>query len=109
MIPGARSPRRPITVGICAWADPALIEDGSFYPKRSMTAEARLRFYASVFDAVEVNSSYYAIPDVRAVARWKATVLKGVRTTAMSVISASCLLKVPSIRILLHTRLYVAE
>ncbi|HEY7649618.1 MAG TPA: DUF72 domain-containing protein, partial [Methylomirabilota bacterium] len=35
-----------------------------------MSAEARLRFYASVFDAVEVNSSYYAIPDVLTVRRW---------------------------------------
>src|SRR5215475_5102665 len=65
-----RSPRREIRVGICAWADPALIEDGSFYPRKSMSAEARLRFYASAFDVVEVNSSYYAIPDARAVARW---------------------------------------
>lgn len=35
-----------------------------------MTAEARLRFYASVFDTVEVNSSYYAIPDVTHTLRW---------------------------------------
>jgi uncharacterized protein YecE (DUF72 family) len=49
-------------VGVSSWADPALIEDGSFYPRKSMTAEARLRFYARVFDVVEVNASYYAIP-----------------------------------------------
>lgn len=60
----------PVRVGISSWTDPALIEDGSFYPRRSMSAEARLRFYASVFDVVEVNSSYYAIPDVRTTARW---------------------------------------
>ena len=35
-----------------------------------MSAEARLRFYASAFDVVEVNSSYYAIPDVLTVRRW---------------------------------------
>jgi uncharacterized protein YecE (DUF72 family) len=35
-----------------------------------MTAEARLRHYASVFDVVEVNSSYYAIPDIRNTLRW---------------------------------------
>ncbi len=35
-----------------------------------MSAEARLRFYASVFDCVEVNSSYYAIPDVKNALRW---------------------------------------
>lgn len=57
-------------VGICAWADPALIESGAFYPRRSMSAEARLRFYAGFFDVVEVNASYYAIPDVLTVRRW---------------------------------------
>ena len=59
-----------IRVGICAWADPALIESQAFYPRKSMTAEARLRFYAGVFDVVEVNSSYYAIPDIRNTVRW---------------------------------------
>jgi uncharacterized protein YecE (DUF72 family) len=59
-----------VRVGICAWADPALIETGTFYPKKSMSAESRLRHYASVFDVVEVNSSYYAIPDVRNTVRW---------------------------------------
>jgi uncharacterized protein YecE (DUF72 family) len=59
-----------IRVGICAWADEALIESGAFYPRKSMTAEARLRFYAGYFDAVEVNSSFYAIPAARNVLRW---------------------------------------
>ena len=59
-----------VRVGICSWADPALIEAGTFYPKKSLSAEARLRHYASVFDVVEVNASYYAIPDVRTVSRW---------------------------------------
>jgi uncharacterized protein YecE (DUF72 family) len=35
-----------------------------------MTAEARLRHYAGVFDVVEVNASYYAVPDPRTVLRW---------------------------------------
>jgi uncharacterized protein YecE (DUF72 family) len=35
-----------------------------------MTAEARLRYYARFFDTVEVNSSFYAIPDARNVLRW---------------------------------------
>jgi len=61
---------RRTRVGICAWADPALIETGTFYPRKSMSAEARLRHYASVFDVVEVNSSYYAIPDVRNSQHW---------------------------------------
>jgi uncharacterized protein YecE (DUF72 family) len=59
-----------IRVGISAWADQALIEDGRFYPRKSMTPEARLRYYARFFDTVEVNSSYYAIPAARNVLRW---------------------------------------
>jgi uncharacterized protein YecE (DUF72 family) len=62
--------RARVRVGICSWADPALIESGAFYPRKSMSAEARLRFYAGVFDVVEVNASYYAIPDVLTVRRW---------------------------------------
>ena len=59
-----------IRVGICSWVDAALIEDGSFYPKKSMDAEARLRWYARFFDTVEINSSFYAIPDARNAVRW---------------------------------------
>ncbi len=43
--------KRRTRVGICAWADPALIESGAFYPRKSMSAEARLRHYAKVFDS----------------------------------------------------------
>jgi uncharacterized protein YecE (DUF72 family) len=59
-----------VRVGICAWADPALIEAGTFYPKKSMSAEDRLRYYAEFFDTVEVNSSYYAIPAARNAVLW---------------------------------------
>jgi uncharacterized protein YecE (DUF72 family) len=59
-----------VRVGICSWADPALIEDGSFYPKKSMPAEARLRWYARFFDTVELNASFYAIPAARNAVLW---------------------------------------
>src|SRR5712692_1491067 len=36
-----------------------------------------LRAYASVFNFVEVNSTYYEFPDLRAVARWRSRVPKG--------------------------------
>lgn len=64
--------RATVRVGISSWADPALIEEGAFYPRRSMTAEGRLRFYASVFDTVEVNASYYALPSARNAVLWVA-------------------------------------
>ncbi len=59
-----------VRVGIASWADPALIESGGFYPRKSMSPEARLRYYAQVFDVVEVNASYYAIPDPVTARRW---------------------------------------
>ncbi len=61
-----------IRVGICSWAEKTLIESGEFYPRQVKTAEARLRYYASRFDTVEVDSTYYAIPDQRTVWLWGA-------------------------------------
>lgn len=49
-----------IRVGTCSWAEKSLIESGEFYPKGVSSAEERLRFYASHFDTVEVDSTYYA-------------------------------------------------
>jgi len=52
----------PILVGTASWTDKTLIACGRFYPKDAKTAEARLRYYASQFPLVEVDSSYYAMP-----------------------------------------------
>jgi uncharacterized protein YecE (DUF72 family) len=52
----------PVAVGTASWTDKTLLDCGRFYPKNATTAEARLRFYASQFRLVEVDSSYYAMP-----------------------------------------------
>ena len=52
----------PVLVGTASWTDKTLLACGRFYPKTATTAEARLRFYASQFPLVEVDSSYYAMP-----------------------------------------------
>ena len=49
-------------VGTASWLDQALIASGRFYPRGTMSAENRLRWYARFFDCVEVNSSFYALP-----------------------------------------------
>ena len=54
-----------IRVGTCSWTDPTLISSGRFYPDSSRSAEARLQHYASQFNIVEVDSSYYALPNER--------------------------------------------
>ena len=51
-----------ILVGTASWTDKTLIDCGRFYPKDAKTPEARLRYYASLFPLVEVDSSYYGIP-----------------------------------------------
>ncbi|MGH8655710.1 MAG: DUF72 domain-containing protein [Gammaproteobacteria bacterium] len=45
-----------------SWTDKTLVESGLFYPGAAKTSEARLRYYASRFPIVEVDSSYYGMP-----------------------------------------------
>ncbi len=52
-------------VGTCSWTDPTLVSSGRFYPDSARSAEARLQYYASQFNIVEVDSSYYALPNER--------------------------------------------
>ncbi len=59
-----------LRVGTCSWTDKTLIACKRFYPPGCSTAEARLRFYASQFPLVEVDSSYYAMPSVENAQRW---------------------------------------
>jgi uncharacterized protein YecE (DUF72 family) len=56
-----------IRVGTSSWADPGFVE--KWYPE-GMPARERLPWYAERFDAVEVNSTFYAVPDPKTVERW---------------------------------------
>lgn len=51
-----------ILIGSASWTDKTLIGCGRFYPSEIRSAEARLRYYASQFPIVEVDSSYYGMP-----------------------------------------------
>ncbi|MGE5894405.1 MAG: DUF72 domain-containing protein [bacterium] len=59
-----------IKVGTCSWTEKTLISGSEFYPKDTKSAEGRLRFYAQRFSTVEVDSTYYAIPNIRNAALW---------------------------------------
>jgi uncharacterized protein YecE (DUF72 family) len=63
--------RRPmagkILIGTSSWADPGFVEE--WYPK-NLPARERLAWYAERFPIVEVNSSFYAIPERTTVGRW---------------------------------------
>ena len=57
-------------MGITGWTEPTLVKAGTFYPKKTMTAEERLRFYAEHFPIVEVDSTYYSPPSERNAELW---------------------------------------
>jgi uncharacterized protein YecE (DUF72 family) len=59
-----------IRVGTASWTDPTLTKESDWYPKRSMSAEERLRFYASIFTLVEVDATYYHPPTEELAALW---------------------------------------
>ena len=63
-----------ILVGTSSWADPGFVEE--WYPP-GMPARDRLPWYAERFDVVELNSSFYAIPEQGTVARWVEVTPKG--------------------------------
>jgi uncharacterized protein YecE (DUF72 family) len=58
----------PILVGTASWSDPGFVE--RWYPPK-MPAGERLLWYARHFEMVEVNSSFYAVPEKRLVERWR--------------------------------------
>lgn len=57
----------PVRIGTCSWADDALIEH--WYPK-GLPARERLAWYAERFSTVEVDSTYYRVPDEKMVQGW---------------------------------------
>ena len=59
-----------VLCGSCSWTDRTLVEQGDFYPKRTMSAEERLRFYAARFPLAEIDSSYYASPSAQQARLW---------------------------------------
>lgn len=66
----ASAARHRVLVGISAWTEPTLVRAGTFYPRRTMSAEERLRFYASQFPVAEVDSTYYSPPSERNAELW---------------------------------------
>jgi uncharacterized protein YecE (DUF72 family) len=56
----ARDARRTnVRIGTASWTDRSLLESGRWYPDDVTSPEERLRYYASRFDFVEVDSTYY--------------------------------------------------
>lgn len=60
-----------IRFGTASWTDPTLTRGAVFYPAGVDSPEDRLRYYASRFSLVEVDSTYYAIPARRMAELWR--------------------------------------
>jgi uncharacterized protein YecE (DUF72 family) len=58
-----------IRFGTAGWTDKTLIDSG-WYPHDASNPEQRLRYYASQFPLVEVDSAYYALPGEQTAKAW---------------------------------------
>jgi uncharacterized protein YecE (DUF72 family) len=69
--------RGEVRFGTASWTDPTMTAPGVFYPKGASSAEDRLRYYASQFPLVEVDSTYYALPGRNTAEIWVARTPEG--------------------------------
>ncbi len=56
-----------ILVGTSSWADPGFVKE--WYPPK-LAARERLPWYAERFETVELNASFYAVPDRSTAHKW---------------------------------------
>ena len=68
-----------VLTGSCSWTERTLTEESDWYPRRTMSAEERLRYYAAQFPLTEIDSTYYAPPAERQVALWAERTPEGFR------------------------------
>ncbi|MGH9120555.1 MAG: DUF72 domain-containing protein [Acidimicrobiales bacterium] len=61
-----------VRVGTTSWADRDLINAGTFYPRRSMTARQRLEHYCARLSLAEVTTTYRFPPTPEVSAQWAA-------------------------------------
>jgi uncharacterized protein YecE (DUF72 family) len=59
-----------IRIGTASWTDPTMTAAGVFYPSGADSAEERLQYYASRFPLVEVDATYYSLPNRRTAELW---------------------------------------
>ncbi len=68
-----------VRTGSCSWTDRTLVQEAEWYPRRSMSAEERLRFYAARFPLAEIDSTYYAPPSEQQARLWAQRTPEGFR------------------------------
>jgi uncharacterized protein YecE (DUF72 family) len=68
-----------VLTGSCSWTEKTLVDEADWYPRKTMSAEERLRYYAAQFPLTEIDSTYYAPPAERQVALWAERTPEGFR------------------------------
>lgn len=58
-----------VLAGTASWTDPTLLST-NWYPDEADSPEERLRYYASQFPLVEVDSTFYGLPAERTAVLW---------------------------------------
>jgi uncharacterized protein YecE (DUF72 family) len=66
----ARVDAADVLVGACSWADASLVKESTWYPKRSMSAAARLAHYAAQLPLVEVTNTHWFPPTPEQAQSW---------------------------------------
>ena len=61
---------RNIRIGTASWTDKTLIDSATFYPPGVVSPANRLRYYARHFLVVEVDATFYALPQARYADAW---------------------------------------
>jgi uncharacterized protein YecE (DUF72 family) len=65
---GARKPAPRVYIGAPVWSHPGWV--GSLYPRKTPSKEF-LRFYSRQFNSIELNSTFYRIPDDKTLTHWR--------------------------------------
>jgi len=71
-VSGTPEPARvgDVWIGTASWTERTLLESGEFYPASVRSPAERLKYYAVHFPVVEVDATYYALPNPRNAAAW---------------------------------------
>jgi uncharacterized protein YecE (DUF72 family) len=59
-----------VRAGTTSWADRSLVRDGGFYPRKTMTASARLAWYCQRFPLAEIATTFRFPPTPELCAQW---------------------------------------
>src|ERR1700680_3605424 len=66
-----------VRYGACSWADRALVREGTFYPRKTMTASERLAYYCTQLPLAEIATTYRFPPTPDLARQWASRTPEG--------------------------------